>query len=95
MHEIDAQESNEFERTMSTFRHHPQHMQEKKGDQRDSDLNAYRILGTAEEALDLQGLFHEPEEELDLPSPLVEISDFLRRRVEIIGENATFCRSRS
>ena len=57
MHEIDAQESNEFERTMSTFRHHPQHMQEKKGDQRDSDLNAYRILGTAEEALDLQGLF--------------------------------------
>lgn len=87
MHEIDAHESNKFESAMSTFRHLPQQMQEKKGNQRDGDLNAHRILGTAEEMLDLQGLLHETEEELDLPASFIEISDFLRRRVEVIGED--------
>ena len=62
--------------------------QQQKGDQRDRDLNAHGVLGTAEELGDFQRLLHHPEEQFDLPAALVEVGDLLRRRVEVVGEQA-------
>jgi hypothetical protein len=36
---------------------------------------------------DFQGLLHHPKEQFDLPAPLI-VGDFLRGRVQIVGENA-------
>ena len=59
-----------------------------KGDQGDGDLNADSIFRAADEVGDLQGLFHQAEEQLDLPTQLVKIGDLSRRCVEIVAEDA-------
>jgi hypothetical protein len=48
-----------------TIRYQPQ---QQERDQRDGDLNAHRILGGPDEALDLQALLDPAEEQLDLPA---------------------------
>src|SRR5688572_10052562 len=84
MHEVGADESNEFEEAMFYLGHLAQQVEEQEGDQRHRDLNADRVLGTAEEVSDLQHLLHQPEEQLDLPPPFVQVSDLLRRRIELV-----------
>ena len=51
--------------------------QQQERDQRDGDLNAHRVLGGADEALDLQTLLDPAEEQLDLPALLVDLGDFV------------------
>ena len=85
VHEIGAHESNEFEKAVLYFRYLAQQVQQQEGDQRGSDLNAHRVLGTADQVRDFQGLLHQAEEQLDLPAPLVEVGDLRCRRVEIVA----------
>ena len=65
-----------------------QEVEEHECDQRYRDLNAHGVLGAADEMGDFQHLFHQAEEQLDQPAPLVEIGDLLGGRVEIVGEDA-------
>jgi hypothetical protein len=60
--------------------------QQKIGDQRHGDLDAHRVFRSSDELRDPERLLHQPEEQLDPPSALVEVDDFLGRRVEVIGE---------
>jgi hypothetical protein len=60
--------------------------QQKIGDQRHGDLDAHRVFRSSDELRDPERLLHQPEEQLDPSSALVEVGDFLGRRVEVIGE---------
>jgi len=62
--------------------------QQHEGDQRDRDLNADGVFRGSQEVADLQGLFDPSEEQLDRPSPLVEVGDLLRARLDVVGEDA-------
>ena len=62
--------------------------QQQEGDQRNRDLNANGIFRGSQEVADLQGLFDPAKEQLDGPSALVQVGDFLRARLQIIGEDA-------
>ena len=88
MHEIGAHESNELEEARDVFDDLMQGAQEKKGDQRDRDLDAHGVFRSSDEFRDPERLLHQPEEQLDLPAAPVEIGDLLRRRVEIVGQEA-------
>src|SRR6202035_2904184 len=52
----------------------------------DPDLGFYRVFGCPEELLDPQMLLDPLEEQLDLPSALVEGADGRGRQTELIGE---------
>ena len=52
----------------------------------DPDLGLHRVLGSAEERLDVEMLLHPFEEQLDLPSRLVEGGDDMRRQHEVVGD---------
>src|SRR5271163_3897389 len=52
--------------------------QQHERDQRDCNLNANGIFRGSKEVADLQGLLDPSEEQLDRPSPLVEVCDLLR-----------------
>src|SRR5271165_835258 len=62
--------------------------QQQKSDKGNHNLNANGVLGGSEEVSNLQCLFHPPKEQLDRPTPLVQVGDFLRARGQIIGEDA-------
>ncbi len=47
------------------------HTQEQEGDEDDGDLDAYGVLGGAEEMADFQGLLDPAEEQFDRPASLV------------------------
>src|SRR6266436_2077403 len=79
MHQVDPHESNEFEEAVLCLRHLLQQVKEQKGDQCHGDLNAHGILGATDEMRDLQGLLQQPEEQVDLPTSLVEVCDLWRR----------------
>ena len=64
------------------------HPQQQKSDQRDGDLDADGVFAGAEEAADLEDLLDPAEEQLDRPAALVEISNLLRRGIQIVGQNA-------
>jgi hypothetical protein len=49
---------------------------------------ADRVFGSSQKAADFQGLLDPSEEQLDGPSSLVKIGDFLCSRGQIIGEDA-------
>src|SRR5215216_74544 len=88
MHQVGAYESSGLEQGLFFLRHLVQHAQQQESDQRDGDLNANGIFGTADKMGDFQGLLHHTEEQFDLPAPLVEVGDFLGGRVQIVGQNA-------
>ena len=88
MHQVCSQEPCEGERAG----HDPvgvvSQPQQQEGDQRDGDLNANGVFGGSQEVADLQGLFDPSKEQLDGPSTLVQIGDFLRTCLQVIGEDA-------
>ena len=79
MHEIGAHESNEREEAVRFFGDLLQREQQKIGDQRHGDLDAHRVLRPSDEFRDPERLLHQTEEQLDLPSALVEVGDLLKR----------------
>src|SRR3979490_1663530 len=88
MHQIGAYESSGIEQGLFFLRHLVQYSQQEESDQRDGDLNANRVLRTADKMSDFQGLLHHPEEQFNLPAPLVEVSDFHGGGIQIVGQNA-------
>jgi hypothetical protein len=62
--------------------------QDNEGDQGNGDLDAYRILGEADEVPDAQGLLDPAEEQFDLPTLLVKIGDLFGRGINVIGDDA-------
>jgi hypothetical protein len=83
MHQIEADQAGEGERAGDGLLPGLSQPQQQKGDQRDRDLDAHGILAEAEKAADFEGLLDPAEEQLDRPTPLVEIGDRLGRGVEI------------
>src|ERR1700722_6948118 len=88
VHQIGAHESNELEEARTVFRDLLQHAQHEMDDEGDGDLDAHGVFRSSDEFRDPQRLLHQPEEQLNPPSALVEVGDLLRRRVEIVGEQA-------
>jgi hypothetical protein len=62
VHEVCAHEPGEGEWSVDDFLGRLGQTEDEIGDQRYGDLDAHRIFGYAEEALDLQGLFDPAEE---------------------------------
>src|SRR6185437_11036059 len=88
MHQVGAYESSGLKQGLFVLRHLVQHSQQQEGDQRDGDLNANGVFGTADKMGDFQGLLHHTEEQFDLPASLIEVGDFLGGGVQIVGQNA-------
>jgi len=59
---------------------------QKIDDQGRIDLAHHGVLGVPDEGLDLQVLLDEAEENLDLPTFLVDVGDGLGRQLKIISE---------
>ena len=84
LHQIDAHESYEGERTFDSLLRGLCQPQQQESDEGDCDLNADRVLGGAEKTGDLEVLLDPAEEKFDRPASFVEIGDLLR----IDGVNA-------
>src|ERR1700674_4106694 len=94
VHEVGADQSGEDDRTLNAFLCGLSQAQQQEGDECDSNLDAYSVLGGADEASDLEGLLDPAEEQLDGPTPAVEISDLLGAGIEVVRQDAQH-RSRS
>ena len=57
MHQVGADESNQFQEAVLFFAHLLQEAQHQESDQSHGDLDADRVLGTANEMSDFQRLF--------------------------------------
>src|SRR5258708_4313195 len=68
VHEIDADQSGEGAGTLDAFLHGLGEAQHQEGDERDRDLDAHGILGSADEARDSEGLLDPAEEQFDGPA---------------------------
>jgi hypothetical protein len=88
MHEIGLDKPGEGERALNNFVGFVRQAQQQKGDQGNCNLNANGVLGVPEEVADFQGLFDPSKEQLDGPSTLIQIGDFLGAGGQIIGEDA-------
>src|SRR5579875_2023347 len=58
---------------------------QQEGDQRRQHLQDHGIAAGAEKVVEFQVLLHPLEEQLDLPARFVEIGDFGRRGLQIVG----------
>src|SRR5713226_3601020 len=88
MHEVDADEAGEGERAGYGLLGGLGQSQDQEGDEGDGDLNTNGILGSSEEACDLEGLLDPAKEQLDCPALFVEVGDFLSGGGEIVGDDA-------
>ncbi len=61
VHEIGPDEPREGERALNGLLRCPGEVQQREGNQRDSDLDPYGVLAGAEDVLDLQGLLDPAE----------------------------------
>src|ERR1700679_1920903 len=87
MHQVGAHESSGIEQGLFVLRHLVQDFQQQESDQRDGDLNADGVFGTADKMGDFQGLLHHAEEQFDLPAPLVEVGNFLGGAAQNVGQD--------
>jgi hypothetical protein len=88
VHEVGADQSGKDDRTLDVFLSGLSQAQQQEGDKCDSNLDAYGILGGANEAGDLEGQFDPAEEQLDGPTSAVEIGNLLCAGIEIIRQDA-------
>src|ERR1700752_2661590 len=88
VHEVGADQSGEDDRTLNALLCSLGQAQQQEGDESDSNLDAYGILGGADEASDLEGLLDPAEEQLDSPTSAVEIGDLLCAGIEFIRQDA-------
>ena len=77
MHEIGPDQPGKFERAVDDALSGLCHSQQKKGDQSDSDLNAYGVFTNADEALDSEGLLDPTKEQLNLPALFIQVGNLL------------------
>ena len=78
MHEIGAHEPGEGDRAGDGTLGGLRQAEQQKGEQRHRDLDANGVLGSSEEAGDLQRLLDPAEEEFDCPATPVEARVDLR-----------------
>ncbi|KAH2839688.1 hypothetical protein KXW36_001707, partial [Aspergillus fumigatus] len=88
LHEVLSHEPSEDQEAVDAVLQGVSHAQEKEGDQGNSDLNTYGILRGAEEVADFEGVLDPSKEQFDLPTALVEFSDLVGRRIEIVADDA-------
>src|SRR5260370_7341353 len=87
VHEIGADQSGKDERSVNAFLWGLGQTQQQEGDERDGNLDAYGILGGANETSDLEDLLDPAEEQLDGPTSAVEIGDLLCAGIEVIRQD--------
>ena len=87
VHEIGVDQSGKDERSLNAFLCGLGQTQQQEGDERDGNLDAYGILGGADEASDLEDLLDPTEEQLDGPTSAVEIGDLLCAGIEVIRQD--------
>ena len=63
-----------------------QDAQQQERDQRDIDLDAHGIFAAAEKAADLEVLLQPFEQQLDLPTLLIELGNFGGGAVQVVGD---------
>ena len=88
VHQVGADEAGEGERALHGFLSGLGETEEQEGDQGDGDLDAHGILGTAEKAGDLEGLFDPAEEQFDCPTAFVEAGNLFGAGVEVVRQDA-------
>src|SRR5260370_16717967 len=87
VHEIGADQSGKDERSVNAFLCGLGQTQQQEGDERDGNLDAYGILGGANETSDLEDLLDPAEEQLDGPTSAVEIGDLFCAGIEVIRQD--------
>src|SRR4029077_7080110 len=75
VHKVGADQSGEHDRTLNVFLSGLSQAQQQECNECDGDLDAYGVLGGADETGDFEGLLDPAEEQLDSPAPAVEIGD--------------------
>src|SRR5258708_2425017 len=90
MHEICTDQPGEGERAFHDLVGVVRQTQQDESNEGYRDLNTDGILGGPEEVADFQGLFDTSKEQLDGPSTLVQVGDFLCADGQIIGEDAQY-----
>jgi hypothetical protein len=88
VHEVGTHEAGELEGAWNGLLVILSPAQEQEGDEGDGDLDAHGVLGGSEEVADFECLLDPAEEQLDGPTALVEVGDFLGRGLEVIAEDA-------
>jgi hypothetical protein len=88
VHEIGANEPCECEDAGDRALDRMRHAQQQIGDQSCGYLCPDGVQRGAEEAADFEGLLDPAEEQLDLPARLVELGDLLRRRLQVVADEA-------
>src|SRR5881397_4048536 len=73
VHQIGFNQPGEGERAFHDLVGIVSQPQQQEGDQRHRDLNANRRFPSSKKVLDLEGLLDPAEEQLDRPTPLVEV----------------------
>ena len=81
LHEIGADKSGEGKQTFDNSVRLMGKAQKHESDQGNGNLNAHGVFGRSQEAFDLQGLLDPAEEQLDIPSALVQSCDVLVRLI--------------
>src|SRR3981189_909111 len=88
MHKICLYEPGEGERAFDNSVGIVRQAEQQEGYEGDRDLNADGVLGGPQEVADFQSLLDPSKEQLDGPSTLVQIGNFLCTRGQIVGEDA-------
>ena len=88
MHKICLYEPGEGERAFDNSVGIVRQAEQQEGYEGDRDLNADGVLGGPQEVADFQSLLDPSKEQLDSPSTLVQIGNFLCTRGQIVGEDA-------
>src|SRR3990167_8635418 len=88
VHDVCADESCEGEWAEGYLAGVLDEAQQQVGDQGAGDLDTDGVLRSADEVLDLQGLFDPAEEQLDGPAAFVEVGDLLGGGIQIVGDDA-------
>jgi hypothetical protein len=101
MHQIGTDQSGEDEWAFDGGLCRLGEAEEQKGDQCDGDLDAHGIFRGPEKAANFEGLFDPAEEQLDRPTPLVELGDLaeasrsLQRMRSTLPVSSLICTSRT
>src|SRR4051794_39210845 len=88
MHKVGADQSCKHEWACNNLLGCLSEAQQKKGNQRDGDLDPHRMLGGADKPSDLQGLLDPPKEQFNGPTSTIQISNVLRAGVQVVRQDA-------
>ena len=88
VHQICAHEAGEYEKACDCGLRGVCQAQQQIDDEGDGDVGAHGVLGAADEVVDLEGVLDPAEEQLDVPTLLVNAGDGLGGSGGIVGDDA-------